>query len=141
MRRGGVARPNEDVSMNADDNRCNLRAGLIYGVSVLGAFLIVAALVAAMLHYTRPAPLNAERAAERANALRELRAAEAEALQTTAWLDKGKGVVRLRIDDAMALAEKVWQNPDAARSNLMARLEKAYPPPPPAAPPKPSPFE
>ena len=127
--------------MNVDDHRTNLRTVLIYGVAVLGAFLIVAALVAAMLHYTRPEPLNAGRAAERANALRELRAAEAEALQTPAWLDKGRGVVRLRIEDAMALVEKNWQDPAAARSNLMARLEKAYPPPPPVAPPKPSPFE
>ena len=118
----------------------NLRAGLISGAAILAAFLVVVALVWAMHRYTQPPPLNAGRAAERANALRELRAAESEALHTTAWLDRGKGIVRLRIEDAMKLVEQEWQDPAAARSNLIARVEKAtaVPPPPPA---QPSPFE
>ena len=117
------------------------RTGIAYALSVLGAFLIVAALVWAMRHYTEVPPLNAGRAAERAKALGELRAAEAQALSTTAWLDKPKGLVRLRIDDAMRMVEQQWgQNPAAARSNLIARVEKATAPPP-KAPEKPSPFE
>jgi len=111
-----------------------------YLIAVLGAFLIVAALVLTMRHYTRPEPLNAGRAAERARALAELRAAETEALQSTAWIDQGKGIVRLRIEDAMNLVEREWKHPAAARSNLIQRVEKAtaLPPPPPA---KPNPFE
>jgi uncharacterized protein YdaU (DUF1376 family) len=117
------------------------RTGLAYGLAVLGAFLIVAGLVWAMRHYTASPPLNAGRAAERAKALVELRAAEAEALSTTAWLDKPKGLVRLRIEDAMRLVEEQWgQNPAAARSNLITRVEKATAPPP-RAPEKPSAFE
>jgi hypothetical protein len=119
----------------------NMKSGLIAGAAILGAFLIVAVLIWAMEHYTRPAPLNAGRAAERAQALRELRAAEAESLHTTAWLDQSKGIVRLRIEDAMKIVEREWQNPAAGRSNLLARLEKANPPPPPPPPAKPSPFE
>jgi len=40
----------------------------------------------------------------------------------------------------MQITEREWQNPAAARSNLMARVEKAAAPAP-QAPAKPSPFE
>lgn len=112
-----------------------------YAVAILGAFLIVAALVQAMVHYTQPVSLNAARAAERAKALAELRAAETEALRTPAWVDQPKGFVRLPIEDAMKLVERDWgQNPAAARSNLIDRVEKATALPP-KAPEKPSQFE
>ena len=117
------------------------RTGLAYVAGVLGAFLIVAGLVWAMRYYIRPAPLGEDRAAVRANALAELRAAEAEALEHPAWLDQAKGVVRLPIADAMQMVERGWgQNPAAARSNLIARVEKATALPP-KAPEKPSQFE
>jgi hypothetical protein len=118
----------------------NGKACWSYVFAILGSFLIVGVLVLAMRHYTRPEPLNANRAAERARALAELRAAESDALQNTAWIDPAKGIVRLRIEDAMTLVEREWQNPAAARSNLIERVEKAtaVAPPPPA---KPSEFE
>ena len=122
--------------MNAEPVR--ERSRLAYAVAILGSFLIVAVLVWAMRHYTQPAPLGAQRAAERARALAELRAAEAEALNTVGWIDQSKGLVRLRIEDAMALVERAWQNPPAARSNLLERVAKANPPPPKPAP---SPYE
>ena len=122
--------------MNAEPVR--ERSRLAYAVAILGSFLIVAALVWAMRHYTQPAPLGAQRAAERARALAELRASEAEALNTVGWIDQSKGLVRLRIEDAMALVERAWQNPPAARSNLLERVAKANPPPPKPAP---SPYE
>src|SRR5947207_13722732 len=122
--------------MNSEPVRDRTR--LAYAVAILGSFLIVAALVWAMRHYTQPAPLGAERAAVRARALAELRAAEAEALHTVGWIDQSKGLVRLRIEDAMALVERGWQNPPAARSNLLERVAKANPPPPKPAP---SPYE
>ena len=124
--------------MNSEPTR--ERVALAYIVAILGAFLIVAVLVWAMQRYTQPAPLNADRAATRAKALVELRAAEDEALTTTAWIDQGKGQVRLRVQDAMELVRREWQNPAAARSNLIARVEKANAAPP-KAPEKPSPFE
>jgi hypothetical protein len=112
-----------------------------YVLAVLGAFLIVAALVRAMIHYTQPAPLGEDRAAVRAKALMELRAAEAEALSQPAWIDQGKGIVRLPIQEAMKIVERDWgQDPSAARSNLIARVEKATAVPP-RAPEKPSQFE
>ena len=117
------------------------RTALAYIVGILGSFLIVAALVWAMRYYMQPAPLGADRAAERAKALAELRAAEADALEHPAWLDQTKGLVRLPIAEAMRIVERDWgQNPVASRSNLISRVEKATALPP-KAPEKPSPFE
>jgi hypothetical protein len=114
---------------------------LAFVLGLLGCFLIVAALVWAMWHYTRPVPLGEDRAAVRAKALAELRAAEAEALSTPGWVDQSKGIVRLPIVEAMKLVQRDWgQDPAAARTNLIARAEKAaaVPPKPPE---KPSQFE
>jgi len=99
------------------------RFALLAGI--LGSFLIVAALVWAMHHYTQPPPLGEDRVALRKKALAELRAAEASELDTYGWVDQSKGVVRLPIAEAMKLTLREWQNPAAARSNLIARVEKA----------------
>jgi len=116
------------------------RTGVAFVMSVLGAFLIVAALVWAMQRYSQPPPLGEDRAAVRRKALAELRAEEATELGSYGWLDQAKGVVRLPIEEAMRLTLREWQNPVAARSNLIARVEEAtaVPPPPP---PKPNPYE
>jgi hypothetical protein len=124
--------------MNLQSN--GARTCLAYAAGILGTFLIVAALAWAMHRYTQPAPLGADRAAERAKALTEMRAAEKEALETVAWIDPVKGIVRLPIKDAMQLVVREWQDPAAARSKLIMRVEKATAPPP-KAPEKPSPFE
>ena len=110
------------------------------GVAFLIACLLFAVIVAAM-HVSTPVPaIDADRAAVRAQALAEIRAAEAQALSQPGWIDENRGLVRLPIDVAMQIAEREWQNPAAARSNLMARVEKATAPAPPA-PAKPNPFE
>jgi hypothetical protein len=116
------------------------RTGLAYLFGILGSFLIVAALVWAMQRYTQPPPLGEDRVAVRKKALADLRAAEASELENYGWLDQAKGIVRLPIAEAMQLALRDWQNPAAARSNLIARVEKATAAPP-AAPAKPNPFE
>jgi hypothetical protein len=116
------------------------RTGLAYVIGILGSLLIVAALVWAMQRYAQPLPLGQDRAAVRKKALAELRAAEASELTTYGWVDQPKGVVRLPIAEAMQLALRDWQNPAAARSNLIARVEKATAAPP-VAPAKPSAFE
>lgn len=116
------------------------RAISAYILGILGSFLVVGILAWAIYRYTQPPPLGEDRAAVRAKALSELRAAEAEALSTPAWIDQGKGIVRLPIERAMELVLEEWKNPAAARSNLVARVEKAtaLPPKPPQ---KPSEFE
>jgi hypothetical protein len=116
------------------------RTGLAYLIGILGSLLIVAALVWAMQRYAQPSPLGEDRIALRKKALADLRAAEATELETYGWVDQTKGVTRLPIAEAMKLALRDWQNPAAARSNLIDRVEKATFVPPPA-PAKPSPFE
>ena len=116
------------------------RTRLAYVTGIVGCFLIVAALVWAMRHYTQPPPLGEDRVAVRKKALADLRAAEASELESYGWVDQTKGVVRLPVAEAVKLALRDWQNPAAARSNLIARVEKATAAPP-AAPAKPSAFE
>ena len=116
------------------------RTGLAYLIGILGSFLIVAALVWAMQRYSQPPPLGEDRIAVRKKALADMRAAEAGELESYGWVDQAKGVVRLPIAEAVQLALRDWQNPAAARSNLIARVEKATAAPP-AAPAKPSAFE
>jgi hypothetical protein len=128
------------MSCETNNRCCDCKAKAAYFFAALAALLIFAALVWEMKQYTAPPLLNAARAAERAKALVELRASEADALNSTGWLDQSKGIVRLKIEDAMKIVENNWKNPAAGRSNLIEREEKAtYVPPPP--PPKPSAFE
>ncbi len=133
------AQPKEQMALGTSQiaNRKSQIANL---AGILGSFLIVAALVWALQHYTQPPPLGADRVAVRKKALADMRAAEASELETYGWVDQTKGVVRLPIAEAIKLTLREWQHPAAARSNLVARVEKAtaVPPPPKAAP---NPFE
>jgi hypothetical protein len=123
------------------NNRVSRLSGWPTTVAVLGACLIFVALVWEMKKYTLPtSPVDEARKVERAKARAELTATETEALNNVGWIDQTKGIVRLPIAVAMKLAEQEWQHPDQARSNLIARVEKATALPP-KAPAKPSPFE
>ncbi len=126
-------------SHDSDQSCCGSRSYPVT-VAVVLALLIFVGLVWKMRQYTTPAPVGAGRAAERAKALVELRAAETEALGNVGWVDQAKGVVRLPIADALKLAERQWQNPAQARADLIARVEKATALPP-KAPEKPSAYE
>ena len=96
------------------------------------AFLVACFLFAAFVvkvSWSVPIPaIDADRAAVRAKALGEIRAAAAQALNHAGWIDENRGLVRLPIDVAMQLTEREWQNPAAARSNLTVRAEKAAAP-------------
>ncbi len=107
-----------------------------WGVGIVGTFFLMAVLVGALYRYALPEPVAAARARERRQFLLEQKAAEAKALTEYAWQDRAKEVVRLPIPRAIELTLQEWQNPVAARTNLIARVEKAtaIAPPPPAAP-------
>lgn len=124
--------------MNGDQGCCS-RATLNW-IGVVGAFLVMIVLVAALRHYTAVSPVNQARAAERYKIAEEERRKTRLELDTAAWLDKEKGVVRLPNPVATALAVKHWQDPAKARAELLERAAKAFfvPPPPPE---KPSEFE
>jgi hypothetical protein len=113
-----------------------------YFAGVLGALLIVALLVWAIYRYANPAPLGSNRAAERHKNLADNRQANAN-LDQYGWADPGKGFVRLPISEAMRVTIKDYQNPDAAKKEIGARVDKAsaQPPAPAAPPPPPNKYE
>ena len=126
--------------MNPETNRQipNGAAAAALGVVLVG--IIVAILIMAMKHSVHPPAIDAAAAAARAKALAELHVAESNALKQAGWIDQNRGLVRLPINVAMQITENEWRNPTAARSNLIARVEKDTAPAPPA-PAKPNPFE
>jgi len=109
-------------------------------ISLLGCLLIVFGLVKTMQNYTRPAPVNTARIAERRQALAEQQALEREQLNNYGWVDQPRGIVRLPITNAMELTLVEYRDPAAARTNLLALLEKATAPLAKPEPP-PNPFE
>jgi hypothetical protein len=112
----------------------------LYIVAALGALLIMVILVGLVRRYTTPAPLGADRAAERKRALVELRGAEHKQLTEIDWQDKTRNLVRLPIQTAMNLTVERMKDAEAFRKDLIARVQKATAAPP-AAPAAPSPFE
>ena len=120
--------------------KANERTVWPIGVFFLAVCFLFAAIMV-MVKWSVPVPaIDADRAAVRAKALAEIRAAEAQALNQPGWVDENRGLMRLPIAVAMQITEREWQNPAVARSNLTARAEKAAAPAPPA-PAKPNPFE
>lgn len=119
---------------------CNKSKWAVYSIAILGAFLIIAALVKIMQTKTATADLTAARSEERRKNLVALQAEAKQATENYAWQDQGKGLVRLPVARAMEVTLQEMQNPQAARSNLIARVEKATAPAP-KAPEKPSEFE
>ncbi len=129
------------MSSNGESKSCcGCPRTAAYAVGIIGTFLIMAVLVRAMQNYTKPAPLTQARAEERLKNIKELREVNASTLHGYAWRDQSKGTVRLDIDHAKEIFLKEWQNPAAARSNMISRADKFYAPPP-KAPEKPSAFE
>ena len=125
--------------MNANDLHTDVQpfrtAAWVLGA--FGTFLIMVLLVWALIRMTRPEDLAAARARERFQFLQEVRQSEAQAVANYGWVDKEKGIVIVPIDRSVELVLDEWQDPAAARSNLIARVVKAKTPPPPP----PNPYE
>ncbi len=78
----------------------------------------------------RPSAVGTARGAERAKALVEMNAANAEAFVQYGRLDPVRKIVRLPLAEAMKLTVKEWENPGLGRSNLLQRVDKASAPAP-----------
>jgi hypothetical protein len=110
------------------------------GLGFLVAGFLFAILVLAVRHAVCVPAIDADRTTERVKDLAQIRAIEAQALDNPGWIDQQHGIVRLPIDVAMQMAAQEWQKPAVARTNLIAREEKATAPAP-VAPAKPNTFE
>ena len=123
-----------------DDTCCrNTRCG-VYAVALIGALLIMAGLVWLMRYYTATPSLFAERSAERMQVRAEFDAANTPIVNTYDWQDQTRGIIRIPVDRAVDLTVQEWQNPKAARADLMARAAKAFAPLP-KPPEKKNPYE
>src|SRR5512139_2570608 len=111
--------------MTAAGRWCDRSQAIAWSLGILGTFLLMTVLVGALYRYALPEPIAAARAKERYQFLADQKAAEAKALTEYAWQDPAKGIVRLPIQRAIELTLREWQDPAAARTNLMARAEKA----------------
>jgi hypothetical protein len=121
--------------MNSENKDCcnNCAGKAAWAVAVIGAILAVVFINHQLKKQTAAPAVDAGRAEERAKTLAEIHNTEAADLDHTGWIDQSKGLLRLKIDDAMKLSEQKWKNPAEARADLISRVEKAYPPPPPPA--------
>ena len=98
----------------------------VYSVAILAVLLIGYILVHAMRAYVQTPAVNANRSAERAAGLADVRAtAEKELHGDPGYINKPNNVVRLPIDRAMQIVIEEGKNPAAFRSNFLSRVEKA----------------
>jgi hypothetical protein len=115
--------------MNSDNCCQKTRVGA-YVLAILGTFLIVGWLVWLMRSYTQAPSPFAARSLERMQIMAEFKAANAPLIEKYDWQDQAKGFIRVPIDRAKEIVLQEWQDPVAARSNLMARAARQFAPPP-----------
>lgn len=106
---------------------------------IVGSVIFIVLTVAAKLMTNVP-DVDADQGSVRSKALAQIRATETTNLTSITWADESRGIVRLPIDLAIQKAEQAWQDPAAARADLIARAKKAAAPAP-TRPAKPSAFE
>jgi hypothetical protein len=109
-------------------------------IAFIAGSVIFAVLVVAMKLLVNVPAIDADRGAVISKALFDMRTNEVASLNNIGWADKPRSIVRLPIETAIQMTERNWQNPAAARADLIAREEKASAPAPKVAP-KPSQFE
>jgi len=98
----------------------------VYSIAILAVLLVGYLLVHAMRAYVPTPAINANRAAERAAGLAEVRAtAQKELYGDAVYINKNNGVVRLPIDRAMQIVVEGGKDTAAFRSNLLSRVERA----------------
>ena len=100
----------------------------IYGIVIAACFLMMFYIVRGMYIENNPGRVNSARSAERIKARNELREKTSTALLEGGAIDTNKGLVRIPIARAMQMTVEAYQNPEAARSNLVARAQKAAEP-------------
>lgn len=100
-------------------------SSLLYLLAIIGALLVMTYTVKQVRALTEPAPLGTARAAERAKALADTRAADHAGLTTYAWQDKDRKIVRVPVSRGVELTLAEWQNPREGRKKLLEMSAKA----------------
>lgn len=129
---------NSNTDMQQPTPDVNRASGAAVGFVIASLVFIV--LVVVVKLSTRPPAIDADRAGLISSTLYQIRTNEVASLNSPGWVDKNRGTVRLPIQIAIQLTVQAWQNPSAARADLIARAQKAVAPAPKAAP-KANPFE
>ncbi|MGB9603509.1 MAG: hypothetical protein ACP5MG_13015 [Verrucomicrobiia bacterium] len=95
--------------------------------ALMATFLILAAIISIFAYIRSDViyekPINSERVQERLKAQAEVEAATKTLMDSYGWQDRTRTVVRLPISLAMEIVARAYQNPLAARSNFIKRLE------------------
>lgn len=94
--------PHAHESFRVEEEQPDNRHLFVYGVVIAATFFICGIVLTSVFHRATAAML-VKRGSQPGRELRELRADEAERLGGYAWVDKGKGVVRIPVDRAMEL--------------------------------------
>ena len=127
--------PVQHMPHTPDVNRASGAAvGFIFG-SIIFCFLALIVKLAT----TVPA-IDADRGVAISSALFEIHTNETVSLDSAAWIDRSRGIVRLPIATAEQLAAQEWSNPAQARADLIERARRASAPAPKPAATK-NPFE
>lgn len=121
-----------------NDNRSIDFRTVVFVIFITAAFLAMPWWI--HRHKTDVPPPGYARAEERAAALENVKTNGAAVLSTYDWRNKDQGIVRIPIERAKELTVQEWQNPAAARKEMLARAAKAFAPPP-KQPVKPSEYE
>ena len=103
-------------------------------IAFIAGGAIFAVLVVAVKLFVHIPAVDADRGAAISKALFDIRTNEVASLNNIGWADKPRSIVRLPIGTAIQMTERNWQNPAAARADLIAREEKASLPAPKVAP-------
>ena len=123
-----------------NDNRPVDFRTVVFVIFITAAFFAMPWWIYRERHKTNAQPINYARAEERAKALEDVKTASAPLLEKYDWRNKNEGIVRIPIERAKELMVQEWQDPAAARKEMLARAAKAFAPPP-KQPVKPSQYE
>ena len=113
-----------------NDNRSIDFRTVVFVIFITAAFLALPWWIYRERHKTHAQPIGYARAEERAEALENVKTNGAATLETYDWRNKDQGIVRIPIDRAKKLTVQEWQDPAAARKEMLARAAKAFAPPP-----------
>ncbi|HEV2320408.1 MAG TPA: hypothetical protein VGV18_11700 [Verrucomicrobiae bacterium] len=112
----------------SDPSQVNRASGAAVGFFFASIVFCIVALIV-QTNASVP-PIDAGRATTLSSALFQIRTNEMVSLDSAAWIDRPRGIVRLPIATAVRLAAQQWRHPAQARADLIARERRASAPAP-----------